>query len=58
MLQWFMGILEAEKPLRAYLIKSVFLASFPGLAKPKSVTLPYIYSTTTKYIAYKLERVR
>jgi hypothetical protein len=44
--------------LRAYPTKSVFLASFPGLAKPRLVTLPYIYSTNTKYIAYKLERVR
>jgi hypothetical protein len=36
----------------------VFLAIFPGLAKPKSVTLPYIYSTIIKHIVFKLERVR
>jgi hypothetical protein len=36
----------------------VFLARFPGLAKPKSVTLTYIYSTTTMHIVFKLKRVR
>jgi hypothetical protein len=44
--------------LRAHPRKSVFLAIFPGLAKPKSVTLPYIYLTTTKHIIFKLERIR
>ena len=44
--------------LRAHPRKSVFLAIFPGLAKPESVTSPYIYLTTTKYIVFKLERIR
>jgi hypothetical protein len=49
---------STQETLRAHSRKSVFLAIFPGLAKPKSVTLLYIYLTTTKYIVFKLERIR
>jgi hypothetical protein len=31
---------------RAYRLKSVFLARFPGVAKQKSPTLPYSFLTT------------
>jgi hypothetical protein len=48
----------AGSALRAYPRKSVFLAIFPGFAKPKSVTLSYIYLITTKYIVFELEGIR